>query len=294
MSTAPGIPLAAVDTAVEMGRTDVHPAAVVSDRARLGRGVRVGPGAVIGAGVELGDRTVVGPGAVIDGETRIGADNWIGAHAVIGMPPQIRGRMDGGALHIGDHNVLRELCTVHLGSAGSTTRIGDANMLMAYAHVAHDCVLGDGVELANAVQLAGHVQVGDRAVLGGMAAVHQFVRVGCHSFVGAGAMVAQDVPPYSQVSGDRARLYGVNTVGLRRAGFSPEVRRALARALHTLRETPLLADALVAIRGDPELVAFAEVRRFVSFAEQSRRGLCRPVTRRVRGAGGAAGAQEPT
>lgn len=289
MSPAPGIPsvaapLALAGAAEDTAPSEIHPSAVVASRARLGCGVRVGPGAVIGAGVELGERTVVGAGAVIDGETRIGADNWIGAHAVIGMPPQIRGRVAGGALRIGDRNVLRELCTVHVGSAGATTRIGDGNMLMAYAHVAHDCELGDGVELANAVQLAGHVQVGDRAVLGGMAAVHQFVRVGSHSFVGAGAMVAQDVPPYCQVSGDRARLYGLNAVGLRRAGFAPEVRRALARALRLLRATPLLADALAAIRSDAELGAVIEVQRLVRFAEQSRRGLCRPVGRPPRGA----------
>jgi UDP-N-acetylglucosamine acyltransferase len=262
---------------------DIHPTAQVADGAQIDPTATVGPFAVIGPDVRIGAQTRVGPHTVVEGRTTIGAHNEIGPHAVIGAPPQIRElqRADRGALEIGEGNCIRELATVHVGGPGGVTRLGGRNLLMAYSHVAHDCQLGDGVELANGVQLAGHVVVEDDAALGGLAAVHQFVRVGRCAFVGAGSMVSQDVLPYSLVSGDRARTFGLNTVGLRRRGFSSEVRRELARALRLLMCASTLADGLRRARAAG---GGAEVEHLLGFAACSRRGLCRGVGE-ARGAG---------
>jgi UDP-N-acetylglucosamine acyltransferase len=240
--------------------------------------VIVGPFAVIGGWVRVGSGTRIGPHAVVDGETEIGEDNEIGPHVVVGSPPQIRDCSRPGGLHIGRGNQLREFVTVHCGGPSSSTVLGNDNLLMAYSHVAHDCCLGDGIELANGVQLGGHVEVGDRAVLGGVCAVHQHVRVGSHSVVGGGSIVVQDVLPFCQVAGDRARLYGLNVVGLRRAGFSAEQRRALGGALRLLRGAPTHRAGLAAVRGSVALMEVEAVRRLLDFAEgPSSRGLCRPV-----------------
>ncbi|MCA9665408.1 MAG: acyl-ACP--UDP-N-acetylglucosamine O-acyltransferase [Myxococcales bacterium] len=264
-------------------------AAVASDR--IGEGVSVGPFAVIGPHVELERDCRVAAHAVIEGRTRVGARTTIGPHAVVGAPPQVRGLRaeDAGELVIGADNQLRELTTVHAGSAGSRTELGDANMLMAYAHVAHDCIIGNGVELANCVQLAGHVRIGDHAVLGGLAAVHQFTRVGEHAFVAGAAMAAQDVPPFCQVAGDRARLYGLNVVGLRRHGFSADERRALSQALRLLYGADLLSRGIEAAAADASISQYASVQRLLDFARSSKRGLCRAVIAKAarRGAGSA-------
>jgi UDP-N-acetylglucosamine acyltransferase len=255
---------------------DIHPTAHVAVGAEIDPTATVGPFAVIGPEVRIGAHTCVGPHVVLDGRTTIGARNEIGPHVVLGGPPQVRDLDPAryGALEIGDGNCIRELATVHVGGPGGVTRLGDRNLLMAYSHVAHDCQLGDGVELANGVQLAGHVVVEDDAALGGLAAVHQFVRVGRCAFVGAGSMVSQDVLPYSLVSGDRARTFGLNTVGLRRRGISSEVRRELARALRLLLGAPTLADGLQRAR---VACGGAEVEHLLAFAASSRRGLCRGV-----------------
>ena len=261
----------------------VHPSAVVEPGAELDPSVRVGPFAVIGGGVHVGPGCRVDAHAVIVGDTRLGADNWVASHAVLGGPPQVRG-LDGqaGALRIGSGNVFRELCTVHAAQAGAETRIGDGNLLMAGSHVAHDCVLGNHIELANGVQLAGHVQVGDHAGMGGLAAVHQFVRVGHHAFVAAGSMVSQDVPPFSLAAGDRARIYGLNLVGLRRHGFGADQRKQLGRALRLLLRAPTLGEGLARLGQD--LPASAELELLLEFARCSTRGLCRLASRRVEGA----------
>jgi UDP-N-acetylglucosamine acyltransferase len=256
----------------------VHETAVIEAGAELGPSVQVGPFAVIGARVRLGAGCLIEAHAVISGDTWLGAENRVGAHAVLGGPPQVRGLEGAGALRVGRGNVIREHCTVHAGQPGSETRLGDANLLMAGSHVAHECVLGSHIELANGVQLAGHVQVGDHAGLGGLAAVHQFVRVGPHAFVGAGSMVSQDVPPFSLVAGDRARVYGLNLVGLRRHGFTAGQRRQLARALRQLLRAPTLEEGLALVRQEP---AGPELALLVEFASRSRRGLCRLVSRRV-------------
>lgn len=251
--------------------TRIHPTAVIEPGARLDASVVVGPYAVIEAGVSIGPGCHVGAHAVIQGETRLGAGNHIGVHAVVGGRAQIRDAEGSGRLVLGDHNCLRELSTVHCGSPGQTTRLGHANFLMVGSHVAHDCQLGDNIEIANGVQLAGHVEVGDHATLGGLCAVHQFARVGAHALVGAGAMVSRDVPPFSLVSGDRARCYGINAVGLRRRGFSAELRRELDRVLKLLLSTasPRQAREQLWAGDNPP-----PVEQLLRFAESSRRGLC--------------------
>lgn len=251
----------------------IHPTAIVDSTARLHPTVRLGPYAVVGAGARLGPDCVLGPHAVVQGDTVLGEANRLEAHVVLGGEPQVRD-LDGGGgrLELGRGNWLREFTTVHRARPGGVTRIGDNTMLMAYSHVAHDCTVGDNVELANAVQLAGHVQLGDHARVGGMAAVHQFVRVGARAFVGGGAMVSRDVPPYALVSGDRARCYGLNAVGLRRQGVDPERRAELALALRLLLTATTLAQG--AAKARQQVPRSAERELLLCFALESSRGLC--------------------
>lgn len=258
--------------------TRIHPTAVIEPGASIDPTARVGPFAVIGPKVVLGPETRVEAHAVIQGRTVLETDNRIGPHAVLGAPPQVRGVEDSGVLQIGRHNWFREFCTVHGGWEGAT-RIGDHNLLMAYSHVAHDCQLGDGVELANGVQLAGHVLVEGNVAIGGLAAVHQFVRIGAFAFIGAGSMVSQDVPPFTLASGDRARSYGPNVVGLRRHGFDPEDRRQIKLALKLLNGAPTLNEGLQWIR-DQLRSRSACAQQLVDFCEASQRGICPPARRR--------------
>lgn len=244
----------------------VHPTAVVAADAGLA-GVEVGPFAVIGAGVELAPGVVVGAHAVLTGPLVVGAGTRIGAHAVIGTDPQDRAH-DGSPtqLVIGADNVLREHVTVHRGSSAGrgATRIGDGNLLMVGAHVAHDCQVGDRCTFANGVMLGGHVEVGDDVVFGGLVAVHQGVRIGRLAMLAGGAMVAQDVPPFCLVHGDRARLVGVNTVGLRRAGLPASTRTAIRRAVKA-------ASGLGAGSPPDDLPEVQELRAFYAASE---RGVC--------------------
>lgn len=253
----------------------IHSTAVVEPGATIDPTAQVGPFAVIGPEVELGPETRVEAHAVIQGRTILEAANRVGPHAVLGTPPQVRGLEGSGALQIGRHNWFREFSTVHAGYE-DVTRIGDHNLLMAYSHVAHDCRLGDGVELANGVQLAGHVLVEDHVAIGGLAAIHQFVRIGAFAFIGAGSMVSQDVPPFSLVSGDRARSYGLNVVGLRRHGFDSEHRRQIKQALNLMNGAATLSEGLQRIR-DQLTSRSASAQHLVAFCEASRRGICPPA-----------------
>jgi len=249
----------------------IHPTAVVADTAEIDPSCDIGPYAVIGPRVRLGPGNVVGPHVVLDGETRIGAGNRFLASCSVGASPQISGRVDHvGRLDIGDENVFREFVTVHAGGEG-VTRIGSRGLFMATAHVAHDCLIGDDVILANGATLAGHVQIGDRAQLSGLCAVHQYVRIGTLAFVAGGSIVTQDVAPYCLVQGDRARLVSLNTVGLRRAGLTAEQARALRRVFRALFQSPAaLPERLAAAR------ALAEDQRtseLVAFVAASGRGV---------------------
>lgn len=206
---------------------------MVDKRAELATDVIIGPGVVIGPHVRIGNRTEIGPYAVLDGHLTIGQDNRIFAHSVLGTGPQdYKYKDEPTRLELGDRNIIREFVTIHRGTpqGGGVTKIKSDVFLMAYSHVAHDNVLEDHVVVANGVQIGGHVLLGAHAVLGGCSAVHQFVRIGEHAFVGGGSIVVMDVPPFCKATGNRAKLHGLNIVGLRRRGFTEDELTHLKRA----------------------------------------------------------------
>lgn len=216
---------------------DIHPSACVSPAARLGVGVEIGPFCVVGADVEIGDQTRLISHVVVDGVTRIGAGTTVFPFATIGLAPQdLKYRGEPTRTEVGDRTQIREHVTIHRGTATGrgVTSVGSDCMLMAVAHVAHDCRIGDGVIIANNVVMGGHVAIGDNAVIGGAAAIHQFVRIGRAAMIGGVSGVEADVIPFGMVMGNRARLVGLNIVGLRRRGFDKaeiQVLRAVFRAL---------------------------------------------------------------
>jgi UDP-N-acetylglucosamine acyltransferase len=215
----------------------IHPTAIVAADARLGAGVEVAPFAVVESKVEIGPGCRIGAHVVVHSGVRLGARNELHAHAVIGGPPQdLSFRQAGTALVIGNDNVLREGVTVHRASRPEApTRIGSHCFLMAYAHVAHDCQIGDHVVLTNNVCIGGHVEIGDHAMLGGAAGVHQFVRIGAQTMIAAHTLITKDVLPYTLAGGEPVRHYRLNTVGLRRRGITSARYRALEDAFRALR-----------------------------------------------------------
>jgi len=201
----------------------IDPRAIVSPQAVLAPDVSVGPFSIIGPQVHIGPRSVIGPHAVINGPTRMGADNRVFQFASIGDAPQDKKyRGEPTLLTIGDRNVFRECCTINRGTTHDkgVTRIGDDNLFMAYSHVAHDCVIGANTVFANCASLGGHVEIGDWVILGGLTAVHQFTKIGAHAFVGGGAILSRDVPPYVMVAGNPAVPHSINAEGLKRRGFT--------------------------------------------------------------------------
>jgi UDP-N-acetylglucosamine acyltransferase len=255
----------------------IHPTAVIHPKAELDSSVEVGPFTVVGEHVTLGRGTTVGAHSVIDGWTRIGEDNRIFPMASVGgIPQDLKYKGEKTWLIIGNRNIIREFATLQPGTVTgiSETVIGDDNLFMAYCHVAHDCVIGNRVIMANGSTLAGHIMVEDFAILGGLTAVHQFVRIGESVMLSGGAMVGQDVAPYTIAAGDRARMRGINLVGLRRRGFSEESIATLKKAFRILVFSKLrVVDALARIRN--ELPALPEVIHFIEFIEKSERGICR-------------------
>ncbi len=255
----------------------IHPTAIVHPDALIDTDVEIGPYAVIGGHVKIGRGTRIGPSAVIDGWTEIGEDNQIFHLSSVGAVPQdLKYRGEQTRLKIGNGNIIREFATIHLGTVtgdGETT-IGNNNLFMAYCHVAHDCHIGNHVIMANGSTLAGHIWVEDHARLGGLSAVHQFVRIGAHVMVGGGAMVGQDVPPYTIAAGDRATLHGLNLVGLKRSGFSDKVVSDLKKAYKILIRSGLLVEEALS-RIKKEIPQSPEVAHFVEFVEKSERGICR-------------------
>jgi len=255
----------------------VHPTAIVAPGAKLHATVEVAPYAVIGPQVEIGAGTTVGPHAVIDGRTRLGERNKVFQFASVGAPPQdLKYAGEDSALEIGNENLIREFTTLHKGTkgGGGVTRIGDRNLFMAYAHVAHDCQVGSGCVLANAATLGGHVEIGDNVILGGLAAVHQFTRIGMHAFVAGGAMVVMDVPPFCIAQGDRAELAGINSIGLARHGFSEDRIARVKEAYRILFRSKLpLEEAVERLR--TELGDQSEIQTLLTFVTTSERGLTR-------------------
>jgi UDP-N-acetylglucosamine acyltransferase len=252
----------------------IHPTALIDPDAELAPDVTVGPYSSIGPQVRIGAGSRVAGHAIIERNTLIGAGCSIGVGCVLGGEPQ--DRKYGGEetwLVVGDETLIRDYCTLNRGTTASgKTSIGRKCYIMTYVHVAHDCIIEDGVVLANAVQLAGHVHIEEFASVGGSTPVHQFVRIGTHAFVGGGSRLPQDVPPYSRAAGNPFRLYGINTIGLTRAGFSPEVRLALKHAYRLLFNSKLTpTQAVNQLRlENPDIT---EVMRLVDFVATSERGV---------------------
>jgi UDP-N-acetylglucosamine acyltransferase len=253
---------------------DVHPTAIVHDDAVLGGGVTVGPGSIIGPGVVVGDGTEISSNVLIERDTVVGRECRIFHGAVLGTEPQdLKFEGEQAKLEIGDRTVIREYATLNRGTrATGRTSVGSDCLLMAYSHVAHDCHLGDRVILANAVNMGGHVTIGDWAIVGGMTPIHQFVRIGEHAFVGGASRVSKDVAPYVRAAGDPLVMSGLNSVGLRRRGFGPELRLELKRAYRMFFLSDLNVTQAIE-RARQELDLLPEVERFIVFFETTDRGV---------------------
>lgn len=260
-----------------MSVVEIHPSAIVAAGAELSEGVKIGPYCVIGPHVKIGARTRIEAHCVLDGYTTLGEDNHVFPFCSLGQVPQdMKYAGEPTRLTIGHRNTIREYCSFNVGTVqgGGETRVGDDNWIMAYVHVAHDCVVGNHTIFANNATLAGHVVVGDWAILGGFTGVHQFVRVGAHSFCGVGTVLLQDLPPYVTVAGNPAAPHGINAEGLRRRGFSSEAIAAIRRAYKLLYRSGLtLAEARERIA---ELASEQpELQPLVDFLAQPGRGIVR-------------------
>lgn len=253
----------------------VHPTAIVDAGAELADGVTVGPFCIVGPGVRLGARTKLHSSVVIE-QTTMGEDNEVWPGAIIGVAPQdLRYNGENSSVVIGRGNVIREYVTIHRAvNEGSVTQIGNDNLIMAYAHVAHNCLLGNQIVISNTVGLCGHVEIEDQAVLGGMCGIHQFVRIGRLAMIGGMAKVTQDVPPFGMVDGLPARLFGMNIRGMQRRGITKESRQALKHCYRMILRSGLnLGQALEAIRRTVE--PCQETNHLLSFFESpSRMGFC--------------------
>ncbi|MEX0871490.1 MAG: acyl-ACP--UDP-N-acetylglucosamine O-acyltransferase [Aquisalimonadaceae bacterium] len=255
----------------------IHETAIIDPSARLGRNVSVGAYTVIGAQVEIGEGTVIGPHATLQGPLLLGRENRIFQYASVGEEPQDKKyRGEETRLEIGDRNTIREFVTINRGTVqdNGTTRIGDDNWIMAYVHIAHDCVIGDRTVFANGASLAGHVHIEDDIILGGFTLVHQFCRIGAHAFTSMGSCVKQDVPPFVTVAGNPAQPHGVNSEGLRRRGYESGQVQAIRRAYRSLYKSGLrLEQAVVELdriaADNPAVVPFAQ------FVRASTRGIVR-------------------
>ena len=256
---------------------EIHSTAVVDSSAELASDVKVEAYAVIGAGVELGSGVVVGPHAVLSGLTRVGAGTRISSHASLGCLPQHRDHAgEPTRLEIGCENEIREHVTISLGTVegGGCTFIGDRNLIMNASHVGHDCRIGSHCEMASFSGLAGHVVVEDYAVLGAYTGIHQHCRVGQNVMAASGAKLSLDAPPFTLVAGDRARLVGLNDVGLRRRGVSPDRQLALKRAFRTIFRSGLRLEEAVQ-RLTPDFSGHPEIEHLLGFLQKSERGFCR-------------------
>lgn len=256
----------------------IDPRAVVDSEAELDSDVTVGPFSIIGPGVRIASGTWIGPHVVLKGPTRIGKNNRIYQFASLGEIPQdkkFRGE-DNTYLEIGDGNEIREYCTMSRGTVqgGHYTRIGNDNWIMAYSHIAHDCIVGNHTIFANGASLAGHVTVADYAILGGFAGVHQFCQVGAHSFIAAGSVVFKDVPPFVMASGNAAEPHGLNREGLKRRGFSEESIRLLRQAYKIIYKKNLtVRQAIEALT--PLTDESPEITQLLRFLDASTRGIIR-------------------
>lgn len=260
---------------------NIHPTAIIQEGAQLHPSVTVGPYSIIGSSVSIGAGTRIGPHCVIEGRTTIGSDNHIFQFASLGAQPQDKKYAgEPTQLVIGDRNTIREFCTFNTGTSQDlgVTRVGSDNWIMAYVHIAHDCVVGNQTILANNATLAGHVHVGDWVILGGLTGVHQFVKIGAHAMAGFASRVAQDVPPFMMIEGNPLAVRGFNLEGLRRRGFTPERLKAVKQMHKLLYRQSLSLEA--AQQGIAELLleipeAQQDIELVQSFLASSTRGIAR-------------------
>jgi UDP-N-acetylglucosamine acyltransferase len=252
----------------------VHATAIVAPDAQLGAEVEVGPFAIVGEGCTLGDGCVLDARATLERNVTLGSNVHVGSGSILGGAPQdVKYRGEHTTVEVGDGTIVREYATINRGTTHSfKTTIGKNCFIMSYVHLGHDCHVGDGVVLVNSVQLAGHVTVEDRAIISGLTAVHQFVRIGRFSFIGGCSRVAQDVPPYTRAVGNPIKLYGLNSVGLRRNNFPDEVLRELKRAYRLFFRSELNLSQAVQ-RAEAELEPLPEVQEFVRFVSDTNRGV---------------------
>ncbi len=256
---------------------EIHPTAIVHPRASIGSGVKVGAYSLIGENVRIGNGTVIESHVVVEGWSEIGERCHLFPFVSIGAPPQhLRYRGEPTRVVIGNDNMIREFVTINRATAegGGETVLGQGNFIMAYSHIAHDCRVGNQVIMANASTLAGHIEVEDFAIVGGLVAIHQFVRVGCYAIIGGTSAVPKDVPPYMCASGNRAQLFGLNAVGLRRHHFPETTISALKQAYRIIfRSHITLTKAIEKVPAEvPDL---PEIRHLLDFLKSSKRGVCR-------------------
>lgn len=254
--------------------TGIHPTAILAPNASIGERVEVGPYAYIGENCVVGDGCVVAMRATLERNVTLAAGVRIGIGSVIGGDPQdLKYKGEHTTVEIGENSVIREYATINRGTTHSMkTTVGSGSFLMSYVHLAHDCQIGNGVIIGNGTQLAGHVSIDDRAIVSGLVAVHQFARIGRHSFVGGCSRVAKDVPPYLKAVGNPVKLYGLNSVGLQRSGFDEAIVRELKRAYRLVFRSELnVSQALTRARA--ELQQLPEVMTFLTFIEESERGI---------------------
>jgi UDP-N-acetylglucosamine acyltransferase len=259
-----------------MKKPKIHRSAIVAPDAKIAEGVNIGPYCIVGKGVKISRNTNLISHIVIE-ETEIGKDCVVYPFTSIGLPPQdVKYKDEKTKVKIGDRNIIREYITIHRASIGGdyVTEIGNDNFLMAYVHIAHDCKIGNFTAMANAATLAGHVIVEDFAVIGGLVAVHQFTKIGAYAMIGGFSGVGQDIPPYTTASGNRAKLYGLNVIGLKRHEFDEATIKDLKRAYRILFRSKLtLKDALSKIKS--EIKQTKEIKLLTQFLEKNKRGICR-------------------
>ena len=258
-------------------KSTIHKTAIIDPKAKIDTGVEIGPYCIVRKGVRISKGTKLFSHAIIEGNTAIGENCTFYPFSSIGFPPQdLKYRGEPTKLIIGSNNIVREYVTIHRASVGGdeTTVVGSNNYFMAYVHIAHNCRVGNHVIMANAATLAGHVVVEDFTIIGGLVAVHQFTRIGRYAMVGGFSGVGQDIPPYMVAAGSRAKLFGPNTIGLKRHGFSDQAITAIKKAYKILfREKRSLKDAIRKVRED--FVEFPEIDHLIEFIEKNKRGICR-------------------
>ncbi len=256
------------------GATKIHPGAYIDPRAQIGEGVVVGPSTLIGPNVTIGDGTTIGANCLIEGWTTIGPRCRIFHCVVIGAEPQdLKYRGERSFVRIGDGNTIREFATIHRATGeNETTSVGNGNYIMAYAHIAHNCKIGNNIIISNAVNMGGHVTIEDYAAISGLTAIHQFVRIGSYSYTGGGSRVPMDIVPYIRVAGNPPVVNGLNTIGLQRHGFPQETIRILKQAYKIIFRSNLnVSQAVEKIKS--ELPMIPEIQHLIDFIQTSERGI---------------------